>query len=128
MLKDDTETEKYSEYLDEYTIADLVKKYSDYIRYPITMYREKIPPEAEAGGRRRRLQARVRDLHRAGDPEQHGPHLEAPKSEVKPTRNTTSSIRASSWTTPTRCAIITSRTEGTATYTALLFVPGQHAV
>lgn len=26
---------------DEYTISGLVKKYSDYIRYPITMYREK---------------------------------------------------------------------------------------
>ena len=41
MLKEDTETDKYSEYLDEYTISGLVKKYSDYIRYPITMYREK---------------------------------------------------------------------------------------
>ncbi|MBQ8566014.1 MAG: molecular chaperone HtpG [Clostridia bacterium] len=34
-LKDDTEDEKYSEYLDEYKIRSLVKKYSDYIRYPI---------------------------------------------------------------------------------------------
>ena len=41
VLKEDTETDKYSEYLDEYTISGLVKKYSDYIRYPITMYREK---------------------------------------------------------------------------------------
>ena len=38
VLKEDTETDKYSEYLDEYTISGLVKKYSDYIRYPITMY------------------------------------------------------------------------------------------
>lgn len=41
VLKEDTETDKYSEYLDEYTISGLVKKYSDYIRYPITMYRER---------------------------------------------------------------------------------------
>ena len=34
-LKPDTEDEKYSEYLDEYKIRALVKKYSDYIRYPI---------------------------------------------------------------------------------------------
>lgn len=34
-LKDDTEDDKYSEYLDEYQIQDLVKKYSDYVRYPI---------------------------------------------------------------------------------------------
>ena len=41
VLKDDTDTENYSEYLDDYTLANLVKKYSDYIRFPITMYREK---------------------------------------------------------------------------------------
>ena len=37
-LKDDTEDEKYSKYLEEYEISTLVKKYSDYITYPITMY------------------------------------------------------------------------------------------
>ena len=36
-LKDDTEDEKYSEYLDNYRLYALVKKYSDYIRYPIRM-------------------------------------------------------------------------------------------
>ena len=40
-LKPDTEDEKYSEYLDEYEIRSLVKKYSDYIRYPIVMEVEK---------------------------------------------------------------------------------------
>ena len=40
-LKADTEDEKYSEYLDEYEIRSLVKKYSDYIRYPIVMEVEK---------------------------------------------------------------------------------------
>lgn len=36
-IKEDTEDEKYSEYLDEYRIRSLIKKYSDYIRYPIKM-------------------------------------------------------------------------------------------
>ena len=36
-LKDDTEDEKYSEYLTEYKLRSLVKKYSDYLRYPIKM-------------------------------------------------------------------------------------------
>ena len=40
-LKADTDDEKYSEYLDEYEIRSLVKKYSDYIRYPIVMEVEK---------------------------------------------------------------------------------------
>ena len=37
VLKQDTEDEKYSRFLDEYEIRSLVKKYSDYIRYPIRM-------------------------------------------------------------------------------------------
>jgi len=36
-IKEDTEEEKYSDFLDEYTIRNIVKKYSDYIRYPIKM-------------------------------------------------------------------------------------------
>ena len=36
-IKPDTEEEHYSEYLEEYRIRSLVKKYSDYIRYPIKM-------------------------------------------------------------------------------------------
>ena len=40
-LKADTEDEKYSEYLDTYKIKSLIKKYSDYIRYPITMMVDK---------------------------------------------------------------------------------------
>ena len=36
-LKADTEDEKYSRFLEEYEIRSLVKKYSDYIRYPIRM-------------------------------------------------------------------------------------------
>ncbi len=36
-LKDDTEDEKYSDFMEEYTIRNLVKKYSDYIKYPIMM-------------------------------------------------------------------------------------------
>ena len=36
-LKADTDDEKYSEYLEEYRLRSLIKKYSDYIRYPIRM-------------------------------------------------------------------------------------------
>ena len=39
-LKKDTEDEKYSEFLDSYKIQGIVKKYSDYIRYPIKMMLE----------------------------------------------------------------------------------------
>lgn len=36
-LRADTEEENYSKFLEEYEIRELVKKYSDYIRYPIRM-------------------------------------------------------------------------------------------
>jgi len=36
-LKADTEDETYSRFLEEYEIRGLIKKYSDYIRYPIRM-------------------------------------------------------------------------------------------
>jgi len=36
-LLEDTEDEKYSEFLDQYRLKSLVKKYSDYIRFPIKM-------------------------------------------------------------------------------------------
>ena len=36
-LKDDTDEENYSKYLETYELKELIKKYSDYIRYPIKM-------------------------------------------------------------------------------------------
>lgn len=36
-LKEDTEDDNYSDYLEEYKIREIVRKYSDYIRYPIKM-------------------------------------------------------------------------------------------
>ena len=36
-LRDDTEDDKYDEFLEEYRLRSLVSKYSDYIRYPIVM-------------------------------------------------------------------------------------------
>ena len=36
-LKEDTEDEEYGRYMSQYTLQNLVKKYSDYIRYPIRM-------------------------------------------------------------------------------------------
>ena len=40
-IKDDTDDEKYGEYLDSYRLKSIIKKYSDYIRYPIMMPVEK---------------------------------------------------------------------------------------
>lgn len=36
-MKEDTDDDTYSQYLEEYELRELIKKYSDYIRYPIKM-------------------------------------------------------------------------------------------
>ncbi len=49
-LKDDVDEEDYSRYLKTYVIEDLVKKYSDYIRYPIQMdVKERVNKKDENG-------------------------------------------------------------------------------
>lgn len=47
-LKADTEDENYSEFLDEYKIKQLIRKYSDYIKYPIKMDVTKKKPKEGA--------------------------------------------------------------------------------
>ena len=49
-IKEETEKEDYSTNLEEYTLSDLVKKYSDYIRYPITMEMTHTVPDEEKEG------------------------------------------------------------------------------
>ena len=49
-LKTNTEDYDYDQYLSEYRIKQLVKKYSDYIRYPITMFVEKQKPALDENG------------------------------------------------------------------------------
>lgn len=46
-LKEDTEDNKYSEFLEVYKLKNLIKTYSDYIRYPIVMDTEKTREEGE---------------------------------------------------------------------------------
>ena len=49
-LKEDTDEVKYSQYLEPYTLSALVKKYSNYIRYPIQMMMpESRPVEGKEG-------------------------------------------------------------------------------
>ena len=124
VLKDDTDSENYSEYLDDYTIANLVKKYSDYIRFPITMYREKSrqkPKPEDAGDDYKPEYETYTELETLNSMV---PIWKRPKSEVKDEdykefyKN-----KFMDYSDPLR--VITSRTEGTATYTALLFVPGR---
>ena len=44
-LRDNTEDENYDKYLEEYEIRELIKKYSDYVRYPIKTWVTKYDPK-----------------------------------------------------------------------------------
>ncbi|WP_039652634.1 molecular chaperone HtpG [Clostridium tyrobutyricum] len=44
-IKENTEDEKYDDFLEEYKLRDLVKKYSDFIKYPIKMMVKKSRPK-----------------------------------------------------------------------------------
>ncbi|MBR9648394.1 molecular chaperone HtpG [Clostridium tyrobutyricum] len=46
-IKENTEDEKYDDFLEEYKIRDLVKKYSDFIKYPIKMMVKKSRPKKD---------------------------------------------------------------------------------
>ena len=46
-LRENTEDEDYDKYLDEYEIKDLIKKYSDYVRYPIKTWVTKYDPKSD---------------------------------------------------------------------------------
>ena len=53
------------------------QKYSDYIRYPIKMLRERAAPSRARTRMRRGIRPGVRNVHRGRDAQQHGAHLEA---------------------------------------------------
>ncbi len=67
-IKDDTDEEKYSQFLEEYTIKTIVKKYSDYVRYPIRMTVEK--------RRLKEYRGRIRNCKRGRDIKQYDSSLE----------------------------------------------------
>ena len=46
-IKEDTEEEKYSEFLEEHRLREIIKKYSDFIRYPIKMDVTKSKPKED---------------------------------------------------------------------------------
>ena len=114
-IKKSTETEDYEQYLDQYRIEELVKKYSDYIRYPIVMEIESQVPDKENKGEwltevnEETLNSRV-------------PLWRKNKNEIKPEEyNEFYKQKFYDYTDP--MLVIHSKTEGQATFDALLFIP-----
>ncbi len=113
-IKEDTEEEKYSEFLDEYRIRTLVKKYSDYIRYPIKMEATRSrkiegTEEHESYTEVETLNSMVPIWKRSG-----GEVTEEEYARYY-------SEKFFDYEKPAR--VITQKSEGTATFNALLFIP-----
>lgn len=116
-LKEDTDDEKYSEYLEEYEIRRLVKKYSDYVRYPIEMEVEKSVPDPTDKDKTitttetETLNSMV-------------PLWKKAKSSIKPEEyNEFYKAKFNDWENPQK--VIHYNVEGNVSYTALLFIPGK---
>ena len=119
-LKADTEDENYSEFLDQFRIQQLVKKYSDYIRYPIRMEVSHAHVKEGTGvdGKEPEYETHteVETLNSMT------PLWKKSRSEVSEDElNAFYKEKFYDWQDPLK--VIRSSTEGAATYTALLFLP-----
>lgn len=115
-LKDDTDDEKYSTYLDQYQIQSLVKKYSDYIRFPIRMEVEHTHYNEE--GKEPEVHKAIETLNTMT------PIWKKNKSELKDEDyNNFYMEKFGDYEPPV--AHIHSKNEGVATYDALLYIPAR---
>lgn len=120
-VKDDAEEESYSEFLEQYRLQSIVKKYSDYIRYPIKMEmkhsrKKEGTPEGEA--------PEFEDYFEIETLNSMVPLWKKNKNELKDEDyNQFYKEKFYDYTDP--LLHIHSKSEGTATYNALLYIPAK---
>lgn len=121
-IKEKTEDENYDEYLDQYRISSLVKKYSDYIRHPIRMEFTTKEPVKTEGDDNKDKEPEYRDVTELRTLNSMIPLWKKAKSEIKPEDyNNFYKDKFYDYEDPAR--VIHSKTEGQATYSALMFIP-----
>lgn len=114
-LKNDTDDEKYSEYLEEYKLRSLVKKYSDYVRYPIKMDVTKSIPDPTD-------EDKTIDTVQEETLNSMVPIWKKQRSKIKPEEyNEFYKGKFNDWEDPQK--VIHYSVEGNLSYTALLFIP-----
>lgn len=121
-IKDNTDDENYDEFLEQYRIQALVKKYSDYIRFPIKMEMEKTEyPEKKEGDEKDPEPITVKETVTLNSMV---PIWKKNKSELKEEDyNSFYTDKFMDYEAP--LTHIHSKNEGIATYDALLFVPSK---
>ncbi len=115
-LKDDGEEEKFGEFLEEWTIRKLIKKYSDYVRYPIKMEVTKYKTEGEGDDEKQVSYSEVETLNSMT------PLWKKQRSEVSDEQyNEFYKDKFNDYDDPLK--IITASVEGVVDYKALLYIP-----
>ena len=116
-IKDNAEEENYDEFLAPYKIKQLVKKYSDYIRYPIKMdvEHEKLKEGSENEYEKEIVTETLNSMT---------PIWKKAKSELTD-EEYDGFYKDKFFDYDKPLAHIHTRTEGTATYTALLYIPSK---
>lgn len=114
-IKEDTEDEKFSDYLEQYRISDLVKRYSDYIRYPIVMQMTSQVPDPDKEGEY---------ITEVNDEVLNSmiPLWRKNKSEIKD-EDYNEFYKSKYYDYKDPLLVIHSKTEGQATFDALMFIP-----
>ena len=116
-LKADTDDENYSDYLEEYVIRRLIKKYSDYVRYPIEMEVEKSIPDP-TDNEKTITTTEVETLNSMT------PLWKKAKSSITQEEyNEFYKAKFNDWEDPAK--VIHYNVEGTVSYTALLYIPSK---
>ncbi|MCQ2477810.1 MAG: molecular chaperone HtpG [Clostridia bacterium] len=116
-IKEDNGDEKYSEYLDQYKISELIKKYSDYIRHPIKMaFETKKAVEGKEG--------EFEDVTEIRTLNSMIPLWKKKKSEVKD-EDYNNFYKEKFFDFEDPAKIIHTSTEGQATFNALMFIPAR---
>ena len=123
-IKANADEENYDQYLETYKLQELIKKYSDYIRYPIVMevedYRQKEKP-ADAGEDYKPEWETVKEWKTLNSMV---PLWQRQKSKVKPEEyNAFYKEKFNDWQDP--LAVIHTSAEGAVTYKAMLYIPAQ---
>ena len=119
-IKEDIDGENYSSFLEEYMIRNLIKKYSDYIRYPIRMMVEKSRPVGETEEGKAPEFEKYNELETLNSME---PIWKRQKSKVKPEEyNDYYKSKYMDYMDPAR--VIRTNVEGVSSFTALMFIPG----
>ena len=114
-IKEDNDDEKYSNYLENYKIQELIRKYSDYIRYPIKMDVER---KEKKEGTENEFETKVE----TETMNSMVPIWKREKSKVtKEEYNNFYKEKFSDFMPPLK--VIHSSVEGQFTYTALLYIP-----